>query len=173
MAIYSEQFKLGVVQQYLAGPGGIKAVAMAHGVTRAMVQRWVAAYRHHGAAGLAAKRGGYSASFKLKVLRRMWRDRLSYRQAAALFDVRGEGVIGKWERRYHAEGKDGLMSRRRGKPPAMAIPKPPKLDLKVPDANRSQKELLAELEYLRAENAYLKKLDALIQEKKAAQKKRS
>jgi len=55
----------------------------------------------------------------------------------------------------------------------MAIPKPPKLDLKVPDANRSQKELLAELEYLRAENAYLKKLDALIQEKKAAQKKRS
>jgi len=102
MTIYSEQFKLGVVQEYLAGPGGIKAVAMAHGVTRAMVQRWVAAYRHHGAAGLAAKRGGYSASFKLKVLRRMWRDRLSYRQAAALFDVRGEGVIGKWERRYHA-----------------------------------------------------------------------
>jgi transposase len=57
----------------------------------------------------------------------------------------------------------------------MAAPKPPKLGaLKVPDENRSQKDLLKELEYLRAENAYLKKLDALIQEKKAAaQKKRS
>jgi transposase len=57
----------------------------------------------------------------------------------------------------------------------MAAPRPPKLGaLKVPDENRSQKDLLKELEYLRAENAYLKKLDALIQEKKAAaQKKRS
>lgn len=173
MAIYDEPFKLRVVQHYLAGPGGIKAVAMAHGVTRAMVQRWVAAYRHHGTAGLAAKRGGYDAAFKLKVLHRMWLDGLSYRQAGALFDVRGEGVIGKWERQYHAEGADGLTSRRRGKRPAMTPSKPPKLALKVPDTSRSQKELLAELEFLRAENAYLKKLDALIQEKKAAQKKRS
>ena len=57
----------------------------------------------------------------------------------------------------------------------MADSKPPELGaLKVPDANRSHKDLLKELEYLRAENAYLKKLDALIQEKKAAaQKKRS
>jgi acyl-CoA reductase-like NAD-dependent aldehyde dehydrogenase len=33
---------------------------------------------------------------------------------------------------------------------------------------RSQEELLKELAYLRAENAYLKKLDALIREKGAA-----
>lgn len=173
MVVHDPSFKLKVVQQYLAGPDGIKPVAMAHGVTRAMVQRWVAAYRHHGAAGLAPKRGGYTASFKREVLQRMWRDGLSYRQTAALFDVRGERIIGAWERQYHAEGVDGLTSRRRGKPAAMTRPKPPKMALKVPDASRSQKALLAELEYLRAENAYLKKLDALIQEKKAAQKKRS
>ena len=37
-----------------------------------------------------------------------------------------------------------------------------------PDEERSQKELLEELAYLRAENAYLKKLDALIQEEREA-----
>lgn len=37
-----------------------------------------------------------------------------------------------------------------------------------PDDERSQEELLQELAYLRAENAYLKKLDALIREQEAA-----
>jgi len=37
-----------------------------------------------------------------------------------------------------------------------------------PDVERSQEELLKELAYLRAENAYLKKLDALTLEKGAA-----
>lgn len=51
---------------------------------------------------------------------------------------------------------------------------PPLNDVPVPDSARSQEDLLRELEYLRAENAYLKKLDALIQSKKeAARKKRS
>nr|WP_245696429.1 hypothetical protein [Halomonas taeanensis] len=38
----------------------------------------------------------------------------------------------------------------------------------LPDDERSHKELLEELAYLRAENAYLKKLDALIREQEAA-----
>ena len=105
----------------------------------------------------------------------MWRQELSCRQVAALFDIRNPGSIRVWERRYHAGGVDALASKPRGRPKTMADSKPPELGaLKVPDANRSHKDLLKELEYLRAENAYLKKLDALIQEKKAAaQKKRS
>ncbi len=105
----------------------------------------------------------------------MWRDEMSYRQIAALFDIRSPAAIGQWERQYHAEGVDALASKPRGRSKAMAAPRPPKSGtLKVPDENRPQKDLLKELEYLRAENAYLKKLDALIQEKKAAaQKKRS
>ncbi len=42
-----------------------------------------------------------------------------------------------------------------------------------PDTQKSQEELMRELVYLRAENAYLKKLDALIREKQARQKKLS
>lgn len=38
----------------------------------------------------------------------------------------------------------------------------------VPERSMSQDELIEELLYLRAENAYLKKLDALIQEEEAA-----
>ncbi|WP_162619477.1 hypothetical protein [Salinicola peritrichatus] len=40
------------------------------------------------------------------------------------------------------------------------------------DEERSHEELLEELAYLRAENAYLKKLDALIQEEQAARGKK-
>ncbi|SFH99910.1 transposase [Modicisalibacter xianhensis] len=49
---------------------------------------------------------------------------------------------------------------------AQKPPSPPPSD-PVND-ERSRKELLEELAYLRAENAYLKKLDALIQEKRTA-----
>jgi transposase len=39
------------------------------------------------------------------------------------------------------------------------------------DEQRPRDELLKELEFLRAENAYLKKLDALIQARKSAVRK--
>ena len=39
-------------------------------------------------------------------------------------------------------------------------------------AEMSPEDLRQELEYLRAENAYLKKLDALVQEKKSVSKKK-
>ena len=49
-----------------------------------------------------------------------------------------------------------------------------KPDIPSDDEKRSQEELLAELAYLRMENAYLKKLQALVQArpKQASPKKR-
>lgn len=175
MAKYDKAFKLKIVRLCQRGLGGYKAVARAHGVCPSSLRRWIASYALHGPAGLTKKFSHYDVAFKLKVLRRIHRDELSLQQAAVIFDIRSAGQIALWQRQYHAGGVDALASKPRGRPKVMAAPKPPKLGiLKVPDENRSQKDLLKELEYLRAENAYLKKLDALIQEKKAAaQKKRS
>jgi transposase len=174
MAKYDKRFKLKIVKQYLSGRGGLTALAREQGLDRPTLRGWVASYRQHGTAGLAKKYSHYDARFKLSVLRRMWRSELSYKQTATLFDIRSPGSIGIWERRYHAGGVDALASKPRGRPRNMADPLPPKPDAPpAPDEGRTRKELLKELEYLRAENAYLKKLDALIQAKKAAaQKKR-
>ena len=172
MTKYNEQFRQGIVDEYLAGGIGIKSLAARHGVGRTVIRRWVASYREHGSAGLRKKRACYDAEFKLSVLQRMWRNELSYAQVSAMFDIRGEGCVAGWERLYHAGGIDALSSRRRGRPRKMATsPSPKPTESSTPD-ERSREELLKENEYLRAEVAYLKKLDALLAKKQAAQKKK-
>jgi transposase len=173
MAKYAERFRLQVVQEYLGGEASTRTLAARYGVGRTVIRRWVASYREHGAAGLSRKVGQYDARFKLSVLQRMQRDGLSYGQTAALFDIRSAGHVSTWERLYHEGGFDALSSRRRGRPRKMATSLPPKpTEAGSPD-ERSREELLKENEYLRAEVAYLKKLDALLQAKKqAAQKKK-
>lgn len=144
-----------------------------HGVGKSKIRSWVDLYRRHGAAGLRKKFSHYSARFKLLVLKRMWRQELSYSQVVALFDLRGgTGVVSSWERQYHKGGLDALEPKPRGRPKKMKMPETPRVPAQPQDA-RTLEELRKENEYLRAEVAYLKKLDALIRaERLAAPKKR-
>jgi transposase len=91
----------------------------------------------------------------------MWDNELSYGQAAALFNIRSPGSLSVWEREYRRAGLDALVGRPRGRPKSMPVPLPP--EQKPDDDKRPREELLAELDYLRMENAYLKKLRALVQ----------
>lgn len=162
---YDEWFKLLVVQQSLREDSSLREVARQHGLDHSLVRKWRESYRQHGAPGLSKKHSHYSAAFKLEVLERMWRDGLSRRQAAALFDIRGDGAIGIWEQQYHSGGLTALSPKRKGRRPMVKKPPSPP---PPPDEERSHEELLKELAYLRAENAYLKKLDALAREKRSA-----
>lgn len=174
MTKYDEQFKLSVVQSYEAGRQGFRSVAQRYGLDYAMVRRWVAAYRQHGVSGLRKKFSHYSAEFKMSVLRRMQQEELSAREAITLFDIRGgAGVIADWQRRYHEQGLAGLQPKPRGRPKKMPVPESSKPINPLPDDARSREDLVEEVQYLRAEVAYLKKLRALLQAKEqAAQKKR-
>lgn len=167
---YSEFFKLQIVQACLRGDDSLTEVARQHGLDYSMVRRWTAHYQHHGPGGLRRSRHRYSAEFKRDVLERMWRDGLSIRQTEALFDIRLAGAVGRWMQQYHSGGLNALAPKRTGRPPMTQKPS------SSPPAGhtdeRSRDELLEELAYLRAENAYLKKLDALIREQKAAQNKK-
>ena len=167
MRRYKEQFKLAVVEQYLTGLAGFKALGHQHGVSSSNVRKWVAFYRLHGVSALQKKFTHYSAAFKLSVLQHMWTHRLSHCQTAAIFDIRSLAMVGQWERLYHSGGIDALKPRPRGRPKTMPVPRtppPPSSD----DQTRTRDDLLAELNYLRMENAYLKKLEALVQSKKQA-----
>ncbi len=174
MAKYDEQFKLSVVQSYETGPQGFRSVARRYGLDYAMVKRWVAAYRQHGQLGLRKKFSHYSAEFKLSVLHRMQQEELSANQAIALFNIRGgTGIIADWQCRYHERGVAGLQPKPRGRPKKMSAPESPKSADPLLDDKRSRQDLMQEVQYLRAEVAYLKKLRALLQAKEqAAQKKR-
>lgn len=174
MVKYTEQFKLSVIEDVESDTGGsLRAVARRHGIDEATVRKWLAAYRALGAAGIRRKHEYYTAPFKRSVLEQMEREGLSDREAAARFNVRNRSVIGLWRRQYDGGGLAALSARPRERSPKMATALPPKPnEVPTPD-ERTREELLKENGYLRAEVAYLKKLDALLQAKKrAAQKKK-
>jgi transposase len=169
MGKYGLQTKLSAVEEYCSGQAGLRVVADRHGVDFSSLRQWVASYRVHGLDGLRPKgRSGYSVEFKLAVLQRLQDDNLSYRQAAALFDIRRFDIIGHWKRRYGEDGVKALALGAAGENRIMKKQPDQKSEPQLSDDQRSREQLLDELNYLRMENAYLKKLEALAQAKKQA-----
>lgn len=165
MRKYSEQQKLDAVEAYRSGDLGLRATAALHNVDVASLRKWIAAYEAIGIAGIQRKRRQtYGLEFKLEVLQRIKSEELSYRQAGALFNVRRFDTIASWERAYDKDGIAGLMPQQptRREPRALDGPPEPLVDSSGAEVP-SRQELLAELEALRTENAYLKKLKALVQ----------
>ena len=105
----------------------------------------------------------HTGEFKQMVVETMMREKLSYREAARRFEVRDHKDVAKWERYYLAEGPEGLYAERRGRGSKGAPQQFPK---EVED------DLLAENQRLRAELAYLKKLQALVLEDERHQSKK-
>lgn len=101
----------------------------------------------------------YTPEFKIKVVETMHREKLSYRETARQFDISNSRVTA-WERIYLEEGADGLYAERRGR---KSTGRPPKI--------KKEEDLIAEVQRLRAENAYLKKLNALVAERVRQEKK--
>jgi len=172
MAKYDTKFKHEVVLRCLRDGGTAKSVGKEYGVGHSTIRRWVQSFRHHGLDGLNKKFEHYSAEFKLSVLRKMKKERLSHLQVEAMFNLRGCGTVSRWERLYHEQGLDGLKRKPKGRPKMMKPPLPVSAPKKKADDTRSRKDLEDEIEYLRAEVAYLKKVEALIQAKKKAAPKR-
>ena len=166
---HTEQFKLFVVQQYLDGPDGFDTLAQRHDVAAPLLRSWVERFRLHGQEGLSKRAWGrYTVEFKLSVLKHMWDNGLSYRQTAAVFNLPSATRVSDWERR-HNSGAEGLTLHSRGSRKMKTPPVTPPIP---DDSQRSHKELMEELEYLRAENACLKKLKALVESKKSTPAKK-
>ena len=106
----------------------------------------------------------YTGEFKQKVVETMVREKLSYKEAARQFDVSQDTVVAKWERIYLEEGPEGLYIERRGRSSKGRPPKKLKPEI--------EEDLLTEVQRLRAENAYLKKLNALVAERVRQKRKR-
>ena len=98
----------------------------------------------------------YTGEFKQMVVEAIQKERLSYREAARQYGIRDHKQVAKWERIYLEEGPEGLYAERRGRKSTGRPPKQLKPEV--------EEDLIAEVQRLRAENAYLKKLRALIQE---------
>jgi len=166
MRKYKTEFKLELVQSFWAGEGGAKLLARRWSVPEEKIRTWVSHYRVHGVDGLRPKRSAYSAQFKLQVLAHQDREQLSSRQVAAVYDIRNPNQIVAWRRKLNEGGVEALGSGKQGRPsmkPERRSPAPSKMA-----TTDSAQTLREENERLRAEVAYLKKLQALIWSRRSA-----
>jgi transposase len=172
MGKYSKQFKLSAITAFRERGGGLRHIAAQFQMDPTLLRRWVAAYQLHGEVSLQERRGVvYSPEFKLSVLQRMWRDQLSFRQAAAIFNLGSSTQVGIWQNQYYSGGFEALGSGKKG--PCAAMPKPPAKPSEpspTNDEDLSHAELLVKLRKLQVENAWLKKLKEYREEKKRQEK---
>jgi transposase len=171
MAKYSQEFKLEVVHYYLNECAGYKRTAHRYGINHDAVRKWVNIYKQHGETGLARQTGKtlFTVDFKQEVVSAMLNEGLSSREAAQRFKIKERWMLVRWLRLYQADGIEGLHPKPRGRPKGMSKPHTSKTS--SADGNKTQAELLEELAYLRAENAFLKKLKALRLEQEAEQQR--
>lgn len=169
MSKYSTQFKLKVVTDYLKS-GGYLRVANSYGLNTTDVRKWVLIHQLHGISSLQ-KRGHqqYTPQFKLLVLEHMRTYEASPRSTAAHFNIASPSTILVWRRLYNEGGITALEPQPRGRP---SMPKRHEIQalLTKPSSELTPDELLRKLHYLEVENAYLKKLQALAQQKYLASK---
>lgn len=111
--------------------------------------------------GIPNKR--YTADFKTHVIEVMREEGLSYRETARRFEIHSNHRISEWERIYLTEGAEGFLVERRGRG---STGRPTKVPKEV------EEDLIAENQRLRAENAYLKNLQALVLEDERRQHKK-
>lgn len=165
MKKYDLEFNLQVVQSFLAGDGGAKLLARRWSVPEEKIQTWVSHYRLQGLDSLRPKRGAYSSQFKLEVLAHQDREQLSSRQVAAIYDIRNPNQVVVWRRTLH-EGDAAMQGNGQQADPELKEQRPAVGTGTEPlnDPN----SLREENERLRAEVAYLKKLQALIRAKRLA-----
>ena len=97
------------------------------------------------------------------VIETMQEEKLSYSETCRRFEVNGRDRIKSWERIYLEEGTEGFAVERRGRG---STGRPKKLPKDV------EEYLLAEVQRLRAENDYLKNLQALVLEDERRQRRK-
>jgi transposase len=157
---YSIAEKLLQIRRYESGLP-ICELSEESGVCPTVLRQWVRDYNAYGIDGLSMKNAPYSASLKIEIALKVIRNRLSLHQASIDYRI-SRSVIRQWVKKAQWQGVEVLFINNRGRPPKSTMNK--KTERISMPLSREQ-ELLTENERLKAENAYLKKLRALVEER--------
>ena len=159
MSKYSNEFKLEVVKYCIEENHAFNDAARKFKIpSKTPIKEWVRKYKKHGPEGLIKhQKSSYDGEFKQYVVEYMRDNHISATETAVYFRLQTPVVL-KWERIYYEEGPQRLFEDRRGRPRKMSSKKNKK------NVNENE-DLLAEVQHLRMENEYLKKLNALVQER--------
>ena len=161
MSKYSNEFKMKVIEYCINQNHGYMDTEKHFGVNHEVLRGWVKKYQLYGPEGIVKQQlSSYTGDFKVYVEEYMHNNHLSLAETAFQFRLGNHSIVSKWERIYYEEGPQALYRERRGRNKNMnSKPRKKKLSKEV------EEDLIAENQRLRMENAYLKKLNALVQER--------
>lgn len=132
-----------------------------------VIQRIKRQYREHGIESFKEKGKNikYPLEFKIEIITRLLHGE-SMRSIAAELYV-NDGMIHSWLKKYKELGYNGLIEKKRGRPSKMK-PKQNKVkqDIPMDEKDKKIKELEERNAQLEMENDLLKKLRALVQQRK-------
>ncbi|MDC0764154.1 IS3 family transposase [Brevibacillus sp. AG] len=155
MSKFTATDKLSAVLRYLYGAETHASIAESIGTHKSMVGVWVMQYEKHGADAFITSYTRHSTQFKLDVLNYMKNHGTSPNETAAIFQISSPRLIRKWRSEFQSQGIDALKPKKKRRP---AVKKENK---KVTPVEGSVEALQAEVERLRMENAYFKKVEYL------------
>lgn len=161
MSKYSEQEKLEAVLRCVDEDMSYRHSAHILGCDPKLVEQWVKLYQVQGKRALETSHKHFSGEFKLYVVEYMYENQLSQMETAVLFGIPNRASVGNWARIYNEKGPQGLCKNRLSGIPGMKQ----KNENKAQPDKKTEAEYLAEIQQLRMENAYLKKLQTLVQER--------
>lgn len=154
MTKYSKEQKINAIKAIEAGES-ITQVARQNQMSESVLNWAVKCYSEHGEEGLHNHTYNWTAEQKHEVLKYMYENQLSHTETGVRLGIRQSTIL-QWERRYLENGISGLEDKKKGRKARIIKPKPPQT---------REEELLDRIQYLEAENAYLKKLNALVAER--------
>lgn len=119
----------------------------------------------------------HSYQFRLDIIKLVIEQDVGIREMAKLHDIPHSSVI-HWLKAFSERGLDGVKSPyKKPQSPKIVKQKMKKKEIEVPEPTdlspQAFKKLQRELAYLRAENAYLKKLEELDRQKQRQKKEKS
>jgi len=168
MAKYTSEEKLQAALRYLEGKESSREIAKTVGTDHKAILNWAKQYEYNGAEAFIKRYTNYSAKFKLDVLNYMIENGTSLSETAAIFHIATPSTLRLWKKQFETKGYDALQSRKKGRP---SMKKDTKKQPKQAPVEGTPEALQAEINRLRMENEYLKKLNALVQAKEKSPKK--
>ena len=167
MSKYSRALKCSIAKQYLQGEASSTELSRLHSIPPSQIRYWGKVFEIHGSQAFTPHYFAQNAQTKLQALTHMWTNGWSISHTSAVLNFSSPGTLSVWFKQYKRSGLQGL-ERSKGRP---AMSKHPFIKNKSDD-DKTLEELKDELAYLRAENAVLKKLEELEQEKSRRTKKK-
>lgn len=168
MAKFTTEDKVQAALCYLEGKESSHEIARSMGTDNKTILNWAKQYEYNGTEAFIKRYTNYSAQFKLDVLNYMIENGTSSLETAAIFNIATPSTLRVWKKLFETQGFDALQSKKKGRP---SMKKESNKQPKQAPAEGSTEALQARIKQLEMENEYLKKLNALVQNKEKSPRK--